>query len=157
MRLWRISNHADLSGDGALRISGRWHSRGSRIVYLADHPAAALLEVLVHLEVDREDLPHGYQLLAVDFPDDLTTEAVDETDLPLEWRDHPEQSRGVGDQWLRDQQTALLAVPSAIVPQASNWLLNPSHGDAARAHIAERISAAFDRRLFGSEGHRGGP
>ena len=57
MRLWRISNHASLTGEGGLYASGRWHTRGQRVVYLADHPASALLEVMVHLEIDAEDLP----------------------------------------------------------------------------------------------------
>ena len=73
-RLWRISNHASLSGDGGLYASGRWHTRGRRVVYLADHPASALLEVMVHLEIDAEDLPTHYQLLGVDVPDDLASE-----------------------------------------------------------------------------------
>ena len=71
MRLWRISNHASLSGDGGLYASGRWHTRGRRVVYLADHPASALLEVMVHLEIDAEDLPTHYQLLGVEVPDGL--------------------------------------------------------------------------------------
>jgi RES domain-containing protein len=154
MRLWRISNQADLSGDGALRISGRWHSRGSRLVYLADHPAAALLEVLVHLEVDPEDLPGTYQLLAIDLPDDVATLAIVESDLGQDWRDDPELTRSLGDQWLRDKRSALLCIPSAIVPDASNLLLNPTHADATRASIAEVIAAAFDRRLFGAAGDR---
>jgi RES domain-containing protein len=154
MRLWRISNHAGLAGDGALRNSGRWHSRVSRLVYLADHPAAALLEVLVHLEVDPEDLPRSYQLLAIDIPDDLSTAAIVESDLGQDWREHVELTRSFGDQWLRDTRTALLRVPSAIVPHASNWLLNPAHTDATRAVIAEVIAAAFDHRLFGAAGNR---
>ena len=74
MRLWRISDHADLTGEGGLLASGRWHSRGSRIVYLADHPASALVEVLVHLEVESEDIPSSYQLVAVDLSDDDRTQ-----------------------------------------------------------------------------------
>ncbi|AVT78400.1 hypothetical protein RPPS3_43380 [Rhodopseudomonas palustris] len=58
MELWRISNYADLTGTGGLRASGRWHSRGRRIVYLADHPSSAVLEMLVHM--DREFLPATY-------------------------------------------------------------------------------------------------
>ena len=69
MRLWRISNHADLSGEGGRRVGGRWHERGRPVVYLSEHPALALLENLVHLEIDPEDLPSGYQLLTVDVPD----------------------------------------------------------------------------------------
>lgn len=66
MELWRISNYADLTGTGGLRASGRWHSRGRRIVYLADHPSSALLEMLV--DMDREFLPATYQMLRVAIP-----------------------------------------------------------------------------------------
>jgi RES domain-containing protein len=55
--LWRISNHALLAGDGGLRVSGRWHTRGKRVVYCAENPAAALLEILVHFEIEIGDLP----------------------------------------------------------------------------------------------------
>lgn len=147
MRLWRISNHASLSGDGGLYASGRWHTRG-RIVYLADHPASALLEVMVHLEIDAEDLPTHYQLLGVDVPDDIAAAAHDNGDLPADWREQPALTRTLGDQWLRDGATALLRIPSAIVPDAGNTLLNPAHADATRISIASAVRAAFDPRLM---------
>ena len=65
MRLWRISNHVDLSGEGGRRAAGRWSHQGRRVVYLAEHPALAMLETLVHLEVDVEDLPSTYRLIEV--------------------------------------------------------------------------------------------
>ncbi len=148
MRLWRISNHADLSGDGGLYASGRWHSRGRRVVYLADHSASALLETLVHLEIDVEDLPTHYQLLAVDAPDDIAIETIDEAGLPADWRAQPAVTRALGDDWLRGGVSALLRVPSAIVPSASNALLNPAHADAAKCSVAAIVHAPFDRRLI---------
>jgi RES domain-containing protein len=148
MRLWRISNHASLSGDGGLYASGRWLTRGRRIVYLADHPASALLEVMVHLEIDAEDLPTHYQLLGVEMPDDVSTTARDESALPSDWREQTTVIRALGDEWLRDGATALLRVPSAIVPEASNYLLNPAHADAARIAIGLALRAAFDPRLM---------
>ena len=148
MRLWRISAHADLSGLGGLQVSGRWHSRGNRIVYLADHPASALLEALVHLEVDPEDLPDSYQLLAVDIPDRVTFQSVGLEELAAGWRDRPESTREIGDRWLRERHAALLRVPSAIVPFASNWLANPAHADAAMARIENVFRVPFDARLF---------
>jgi RES domain-containing protein len=147
MRLWRISNHATLSGDGGLYASGRWHSKGRRVVYLAEHPASALLELLVHLEIDVEDFPTHFQLLAIDAPDGVAVTAVDETSLPPDWRDQPSVTRARGDDWLRAGATALLRVPSAIVPTASNTLLNPTHADAMRLSIVSVVSAPFDRRL----------
>ncbi len=151
MRLWRISTHADLSGEAGLLASGRWHSRGSRIVYLTDHPASALLEVLVHLEIDPGEFPDSYQLLAVEFPDSVPFQSIGAKELADRWRDHRQLTRDLGDRWLRENRTALLRVPSAIVPFASNWLLNPVHADSANARTAEIIQARFDRRLFGAE------
>jgi RES domain-containing protein len=147
MRLWRISAHADLSGDGGLLASGRWHRRGRRIVYLTDHPASALVEVLVHLEVDPEDLPENYRLLGIDIPDDVAFHPI-EVDEFAEWRDIPDFTETLGEFWLNLNHTALARVPSAIVPATVNWLLNPAHPEAAKARIAEAIPVAFDRRLF---------
>jgi RES domain-containing protein len=148
MRLWRISAHADLSGVGGLHVSGRWHSRGKRIVYLADHPASALLEVLVHLEVEPEDLPGSYQLLAIDVPDSIAFQSIGLEELATGWRDQPELTREIGDRWLREEQTALLRVPSAIVPFSSNWLVNPAHADTAIARIEEVFQVPVDSRLI---------
>jgi RES domain-containing protein len=148
MRLWRISNHANLSGEGGLHASGRWHTRGRRVVYLADHPASALLEVMVHLEIDAEDLPTHYRLLGVDVPDDAPTASHNDSDLPEGWREQKALTQALGDAWLREAPTALLRVPSAIVPDASNYLLNPAHADAARISIASAVRAAFDPRLM---------
>lgn len=145
MRLWRISNHASLSGDGGLHASGRWHTRGRRVVYLADHPASALLEVMVHLEIDAEDLPRDYQLLGVDVPDGISAAFIG---LPDGWRNDIANTRTLGDAWLREGSSALLRVPSAIVPDARNYLLNPAHADAARITISEAQRAAFDPRLM---------
>ncbi|WP_244609078.1 RES family NAD+ phosphorylase [Bradyrhizobium sp. SUTN9-2] len=81
MRIWRISNFDDLSGIGGLKADGRWHDRGRHVVYAADHPASALLEVMVHLEIDVEDLPTSYQLLRIDVPDNLAVEKVSLSDI----------------------------------------------------------------------------
>jgi RES domain-containing protein len=148
MRLWRISSHADLSGEGGLRTDGRWHSKGRRVVYLADHPASALIEVLAHLEIDVEDFPAEYQLLAVDAPDDIAVTALDAASLPADWRTQTLLTRARGDDWLRASASALLRVPSAIVPAASNYLLNPAHSDARLLSFAEIVRATFDPRLL---------
>jgi RES domain-containing protein len=148
MRLWRISNHASLSGEGGLHASGRWHTRGRRVVYLADHPASALLEVMVHLEIDPEDLPSHYQLLGIDVPDGMRVMALADHELPEGWRTEVAPIRARGDEWLRAGATALLQVPSVIVPAAANYLLNPAHPDAARISIASGLRAPFDPRLM---------
>lgn len=145
MDLWRISNYSDLSGTGGLRAAGRWSSQGRRIVYLADHPSSALLEMLVHM--DRELIPSTYQLLRIDVPADLAIDVVDAAMLSADWRAEPIASRQIGDQWLDRFATALLRVPSAI-GQGQNYLLNPTHPDAARVVVAEVLRAPFDPRLL---------
>jgi RES domain-containing protein len=147
MRLWRISRFADLAGEGGLHASGRWHSKGQRVVYLADHPASALLEVLVHLEIDVEDFPTHFQLLEVGAPDGIAVTAVDEASMPADWREQIPVTRARGDDWLRAGATALLRVPSAIVPATHHYLLNPAHADARQLSIAAIAHAPFDRRL----------
>ncbi|MBX9826554.1 MAG: RES family NAD+ phosphorylase [Xanthobacteraceae bacterium] len=147
MRLWRISDFADLSGQGGLLRGARWHSRPRPLVYLADHPASALLEVLIHMEVDRDDLPEDYQLLAVECPDGIRFD--DAGDLPEQWPSDQTVTQGVGDRWLDRAPSVLLRVPSAIVPYTWNWLFNPNHQDAGRVQIAEAIRVSFDPRLFG--------
>jgi RES domain-containing protein len=145
MELWRISNYADLSGIGGLRAAGRWHSQGRRIVYLADHPSSALLEMLVHM--DRDLIPATYQLLRIVAPDDISVETID-AELPTDWRSQMLTSREVGDRWLDRATTVLLQVPSAISGKGNNFLLNPAHRDAARITLAEVFQAPFDPRLL---------
>src|SRR3954465_12898382 len=139
MRLWRISNFADLSGEGGLRASGRWHTKGRRIVYLADQPASALLEILVHFEIDEEDFPTNYQLIGAEVPDDIAIGSVPERELPLDWRKRQTATRILGDSWLRQPPQVLMRVPSAIVPESRNYLLNPSHVDASKIVLASVV------------------
>jgi RES domain-containing protein len=152
VRLWRISNYADLSGEGGRRRSGRWHSSGRPVVYLAEHPALALLEDLVHLEGDVDDLPDTYQLLEIDVPGDIAISTVDAAHLDetdAEWRRDLAATRALGDDWLRAGHTALVRVPSVILPKSTNVLLNPAHADTHRVKVAEVTRPAYDRRLFG--------
>jgi RES domain-containing protein len=152
MRLWRVSNHADLSGEGGRRVQGRWHERGQPVVYLSEHAALAVLERLVHLGVDPEDLPSHYQLLTVDVPDDVAVENLAEPEVAArvaDWRYAPDETRKLTHAWFRDRRTALLRVPSVIVPDAFNYLLNPRHLETARIAIIARQRVEFDVRLFG--------
>ena len=147
MILWRSSNHLSLTGDGALRASGRWHTRGRRIVYCAQTPAAALLEILVHFEIEVRDLPARYRLLKLEAPDDLEVEQVSRDQLPTDWVERTDATRATGDAWLAKNRSPLLLVPSAVVPETYNILLNPAHPDADRIVIAQVSDHAIDPRL----------
>jgi RES domain-containing protein len=147
MNLWRISDHHDLLGEGGLRASARWHTRGSRIVYLADSSSGALLEILAHLELDAEDIPESYSLLTVSVPDDA---AIEQLNPPAGdgWKEDEETTRRLGDVWLKTGVTALARVPGAIIADSWNYLLNPEHPLAARIHIESIVQQRYDTRLF---------
>ncbi len=144
---WRISNHADLDGLGGRKFSSRWSSLGRRVVYMAESPAGALLEVLVHLQIEDDELPDEYQLLEISVPEELSTLELGPPSI-VDWREHPELTQRVGDAWLVSVETALARVPSAIVPNTWNYLLNPEHPDAKRALIVGVIHERFDTRLL---------
>src|SRR5260370_20975905 len=113
---WRISSYATLDGGGGLLASARWHTAGRSIVYLAEPPAGALTEVLVHLELNPGELPQNYKLLKAEAPDDVVVKNVLLHELPRDWREALTITRTIGDEWLAAGQTALLRVPSVIVP-----------------------------------------
>ena len=147
--LWRISSFVDLSGKGGRRASARWHTAGKRIVYLADSPAGALLERIVHMTdmYDDANLPRFYQLLKIFVPDELTIQSLN-TLAPADWKEHEDYTRGLGDSWLAGRSTALARVPSVVAPCTWNILLNPEHPDAPKIEIVEVLQERFDNRLF---------
>ena len=152
MKLWRISNHTDLSGEGGLKASGRWHVKGRHVVYATDHPASALLEIMVHLEIDFEELPATYQLLQIELPDEVAVEHISSADLEkrsTDWKRDATITRDLLKSWFDQRRTAVVAVPSAIVPFGTNYLVNPRHQDATRIAVIQAARYPHDLRLFG--------
>jgi RES domain-containing protein len=146
--LWRISNHADLSGTGGLLHAGRWHHRGRPVVYLAESPAGALVEALVHVQASSPaELPASYQLLEVEVPDVAATEDASSA-LPQGWRERPDLTRTLGSDWLGAQRSLLLRVPSAVVARSFNRLFNPLHPQAAACPVLSSARHPFDGRLL---------
>ena len=127
---------------------GRWHSAGRPIVYLAPSPAGALVEVLVHLELDLHHMPKSYKLLKAEAPDEFEPRKLEDSSLPENWREDYIVSRTTGDTWLALAESALLEVPSAILPETYNLLLNPLHSDARRIRVLWHREFPYDPRLF---------
>lgn len=150
MVLWRISIFNDMVGLAGELSKGRWHTpaEGRRIVYLAEHPALALVESLVNLKIDSRDRPEAYQLLRAEAAAEIPTETVAERALPQDWRERFEITQELGNSWLERVETALLAVPSAQAPESTNYLLNPNHPDAAALKIAWARWLRYDGRFF---------
>ncbi len=142
MILWRISNYATLDGIGGTIQSARWHTRGKPIVYTADHPASALLEMLVN--TDTSLLPDTFQLIKISVPE--TIKAVRAKSKP-HWLNEVSISRSIGNDWLARQVSLLLQVPSAILPDVFNTLVNPQHPDAHLLKIMSVEALPLDTRL----------
>lgn len=146
---WRLCRqpHVALNGEGARLWGGRWNSPGRPVVYLAEHPALAVLEVRVHLDLPLELLPSDYVLVRVRLPDEP----------PDALAEPPSEPAKAGDAWLHAGETSVLLVPSALVPFARNLLLNPLHPRAVEAVIAGVTPFRFDARLWpGSQQAIGG-
>ena len=147
MVLWRISKHLELNGRGGIFFAGRWHHAGTPVVYLAQSPAGALIEACVHTSAN--DIPPSFTLLKIagpDLPFDVIETAALET-LHSDWPKRVEITRDLGSDWLKTGKTALLRVPSALVPETANYLLNPLHPDASLFQIETSIRYPFDARL----------
>jgi len=147
LTLWRISAYSTLDGGGGLTLPGRWHTAGRRIVYCAPNPATALLELLVHAEIDIDDMPLTLRYLEIDAPDTLAIEDVDTSRLGESWWTDVAATRRAGDEWLRSGRTALLRVPSAIVPATWNVLINPRHPER-EVRIIREHRHGLDTRLL---------
>ncbi|MEJ6781597.1 RES family NAD+ phosphorylase [Aminobacter sp. Piv2-1] len=144
MRLWRIANYADLSGQGGKFSAGRWNFLGTPMVYCADHPATALVEILVH--VDAEDLPLTYQLLEIEVPDKAKPAVPT---LSSNWQDDLNETRQIGTNFIAAGNTPVLEVPTVVVPFARNYLLNPMLLDQHGIRVAGVTTHPFDARLLG--------
>jgi RES domain-containing protein len=148
---WRIvkkrhSAHA-FNGEGARLFGGRWNSPGVSMVYVASTRALAALEQLVHL--DRATLLSSFVLIPCQFDERLVTE-LDHALLPDKWHRDPPPSKlaALGDAWIRNAGSAVLAVPNAIIEEEKNFLLNPFHPDFREIKIGDSVGFDFDPRLI---------
>jgi RES domain-containing protein len=146
--LWRVSNYETLDGVGGLYVSGRWHTKGQPVIYCTQNPATALLETLVHIEIDSEDRPERFQVLRMEGPDSLSIEKVEAGSLSANWADDMSITQTIGDRWLGEGRSLLLQVPSVLVPETWNVLVNTQHAEANLLKITATYEHAFDVRLL---------
>lgn len=147
MIVWRLARrkHAALDGEGARLAAGRWNSWGVPVVYASEHLSLAVLELLVH--VDPDLLPHDLAAFQIEIPDDIEIARLDAAQLPRGWRTRIDRCRRVGDAWVADGATAVLALPSAVVVYETNVLINPRHPESARIRVVRSERFQFDPRL----------
>lgn len=147
---WRIvqARHAAqaFTGEGARLYGGRWNSPGVPLIYTAQSRSLAALELLVHLEAPH--LLRSYLLFEVLFEESVVS-TLAPADFPAEWRDDPIPigTQRAGDRWAQSAASPVLRVPSVLIPQESNFLLNPLHPGFTAMEIREPMAFAFDSRL----------
>lgn len=153
MLLWRLSGVAHaraFDGGYGLLFDGRWNTIGRPVTYCSTSPALCVLEKLVHIE-DPRLLP-ALMMVRYEAPDNLAVETLALTDLPSDWRQREGWTQQRGAQWHGSLSTALLRVPSAIVPVDQspdlNILINHNHDAANRISLVSVEPFVLDPRLF---------
>ena len=149
MTVYRISDCKyinDLSGKGAALYGGRWNSKDIHVVYTAQSRALALLEVVVHVGIVPSD---GYCIATIDIPDQYTI-SFPEAELPSGWQLNPAPDfiKTIGDAFIRSNKYLALKIPSALMLEEHNYLLNPAHAEFHKVKISTVRKINTDERLF---------
>lgn len=141
------SRHPIFDGTGASRFGARWNSPGRRIIYTADSFAGAMLEKLVHLNINR--IPASESWVECPIPEDVSVEILDSRDLPGWDREDQRLSRDYGDDWFDARRSLILAVPSVVTRGRSfNLLINQEHNEFHKLKPTEPQPVEWDQRLF---------
>jgi RES domain-containing protein len=155
--IWRIDQlkraATAFCGDGSRLYGGRWNSVGNRVVYGASSLSLAAWEVFVHLSIQEEAKRIQYIAIQAEISDTVLSETINIDQLPQNWQSdpapHPLQE--IGDQWLTEAKTAVLVVPSSIIPLENNYLLNPTHPSFKDIHVRVFEPFVFDERAWKTE------
>jgi RES domain-containing protein len=133
------------SGNGAAKYGGRWNNKLFPVVYCAESRSLSVLECVVHMA----ELPDNYCLTVFSIPEGVQIESVDAGLLPAGWNGDVTitTTKDIGTEWLTSRRTAVLRVPSVVVEDEFNYLLNPQHGDFSRITIRPPEKFRFDARL----------
>ena len=150
MQVWRVCSrqHQRFDGEGARLYGGRWNHAGTAVVYGSASLALAALELFVHVDVDL--IPTDLVAVNADIPDSVVTDIVKIEKLPRNWRRYPapDTLKDMGTAWVARGSTAILTVPSAIIPEERNYLLNPAHRDFKRIRLRKPIPFQIDPRMW---------
>jgi len=150
VRVWRVCSkrHQRFDGEGARRYGGRWNHPGTSVIYTSGSLSLAALELFVHVDIDLAST----DLVAIhaDVPDSVATETVKIESLPKNWRRYPapEALKDIGVMWAAKASTAILAVPSAVIPEERNYLLNPAQKNFSRIRVSTPVPFRFDARMW---------
>ena len=150
-KLFRISTAEhidDLTGSGAKLYGGRWNYPGHPVIYTSSTRSLAALEFLVHVPMALA--PEDLSIIEINIPDTIKRRSLNNTQLPQNWRDYPapDELASIGTDWLKSKLSLILDIPSAVVAEEVNVLINPLHSDMQHVRIAAIEKFSFDPRLL---------
>jgi RES domain-containing protein len=153
MRVWRICRRRyakrAFDGEGAREFGGRWNRRGDAVAYASPTLSLAALELFVNLVPAR--VPKDLVAISATIPDEVSIEQWEISTLPRNWLQTaplPEALQNLGSEWIQSHRTAVLLVPSVVIPEEFNVLLNPAHVDCARREVGRPRRFQFDPRMW---------
>ena len=151
MHLYRLARRKyaqSLNGQGAALYGGRWNSVGRPVVYTAEHRSLAVLEYRVNNPLPVADLV----IVTLEVPDD-SQQTLSLEELPEGWAQYTYENLCApqGDRWLREEETLMLRVPSAVVAQEYNVLINPLHRQMNQVKVVDASPFMIDERMYGAD------
>lgn len=151
MIVYRITKkeHLALDGTGGLYGPGRWHRKGNLVIYTSEHASLAAWEKIVHVS-NLENLPDNLVLVKIEIPDETEIQTATQTFLVEGWNSFPFATETVnfGTSFLRGKAHLALRVPSVIIPDEFNVILNPLHPDIHNCKIISTVPFRFDKRII---------
>lgn len=150
MELFRIAKCQyirDLSGTGARIYGGRWNSKGNPVLYTAGSRALAALEILVH--IPQKNMTKDFCILSLELPKEINVKKIPKKGLPEGWDKIPiqEACQSIGDQWLKKAKYTIFQIPSVVIAEEYNYLINPLHPEASKIEIKQVTPFIFDERI----------
>ena len=138
----------DITGTGARLFGGRWNSKGNAILYTSENRSLSMLETMVH--TPQRFMPKDLFISSIFIPDEAPSRAYKVAEMPEGWRDYPAPANLVnfGDQFLSDMKFLFIKVPSSVLKEEFNILVNPLHADFRKVEQKEIQPFQFDMRLF---------
>jgi RES domain-containing protein len=149
MIVYRITNSLfkdDISGNGAKIRGARWNLQGSSMLYTAENISLCILELLVHIGL--QDIQNFYHILAIAIPDDVAVSEISIGKLKAGWLEDEDYTAFMGTEFLKNNTNLVLKVPSAIIDEEHNFLINPYHADFKKIKIKKSKEFIFDERLY---------
>jgi RES domain-containing protein len=148
MEVYRISRTkwaGDLSGEGARLYGGRWNRKGTSCLYTSSSRSLAILEFSVNVSLD--EIPRSLSIVTLKLPDQFLEVAM--KDLPGNWKDVPApgSTRDLGTRLLQEGRHLIIRLPSAVIPQEFNYIVNPAHQDLKLCRILSIDDFVYDVRI----------